>query len=37
MSEYPIEMIIIEAVEAIAIVILVIMIIKLWREVMVPG
>jgi len=36
MAGYPIELLIIEAVEAAAIVALVIMVIMLWREVMVP-
>jgi len=37
MTEYPITLIAIEVVEAIAIVALIIMVIKLWREIEVPG
>ncbi len=37
MTEYPITMIAIEVVEAIAIVALIMMVIKLWREMEVPG
>ena len=37
MPEYPLSMIAIEVVEAIAIVALIVMVIKLWREIEVPG
>lgn len=37
MTEYPITLIAIEVVEAIAIVALILMVIKLWREIEVPG
>ena len=37
MPEYPITLIAIEVVEAIAIVALILMVIKLWREIEVPG
>lgn len=37
MPEYPVTLIAIEVVEAIAIVALIVMVIKLWREIEVPG
>lgn len=37
MDEYPLTLLLIEAVEAVALVVLFIMVVKLWREIEVPG
>jgi len=37
MDEYPLTLLVIEFVEAVALVVLFIMVVKLWREVEVPG
>jgi len=37
MDEYPLTLLLIEIVEAVALVVLFIMVVKLWREIEVPG
>ena len=37
MDEYPLTLLLIEAVEAVALVVLFIMVVKLWRGIEVPG
>ena len=37
MDEYPLTLLVIEIVEAVALVVLFIMVVKLWREIEVPG